>query len=121
MKIIKSEDKKWQEKQGYSKKVFLDETDLNNKGSQVQEVKIKSGEAAKEHYHKIQTEIFYFLTENGYWVINGKKMSFKKGEILVIEPMDKHEVVNNTSEDYIYLCFKIKYVEGDLYYREGHE
>jgi quercetin dioxygenase-like cupin family protein len=116
MKIVKPDDKEWQEKQEYSKKIFLDENDLSHKGALVQEIKIKPGETAKKHYHKKQREIFYFLTENGYWIINGKKMSFKKGEILVIEPMDRHEVINNTANDYLYLVFKVDYDPEDLYW-----
>lgn len=116
MKIVKSKDKQWLEKQGYSKKVILDEKDLKQKDSFVQEVKIKAGQTAKNHYHKIQTEVFYFLTENGYWIINGKKMSFKTGDVLVIEPFDKHEVVNDTSKDYLYLAVKYDYAPDDLYW-----
>jgi len=115
MKIIKSQNKEWLEKEGYSKRIFLDEKDLNHPGSLVQEIKIKPGETAKEHYHKKQTEIFYFLTENGYWIINEEEMSFKKGDVLVIEPLDKHTIINNTKEDYIYLAFKFNYDPNDSY------
>ncbi len=88
MKIIKAQDKEWIEKQGYSKRIFLDEKDLGQPGALVQEIKIKAGETAGEHYHKKQTEIFYFLTENGHWIINGERMIFKIGDVLVIEPED---------------------------------
>lgn len=118
MKIIKSEDKNWQEKEGYSKKIFLDETDLNCKGSLVQEIKIKAREKAENHFHKIQTEVFYFLTDNGYWIINNQKRTFKIGDILVIEPGDKHSTINETDQDYIYLAFKIKYDPTDLYWEK---
>lgn len=116
MKIIKSEDKNWLDKEGYSKKVFLDEKDLNYPGGLVQKIKIKPGEGAESHHHKEQTEIFYFLTENGYWIINGEKLSFKKGDVLVVEPHDKHTAINNTKEDYIYLAFKFNYSQDDLYW-----
>jgi len=117
MKIIKTTDKQWVDMQGsYSKKVLLNDEELKHKGVFVQEVKIKPGETAKEHYHKKQTEIFYFLSENGYWVINGEKVTFKIGEILVIEPFDKHEVTNNTAQDYTYLGFKLDYDSSDLYW-----
>jgi len=116
MKILKSEDKQWTEKEGYSKRIFLNEKDLNYPGGLVQEIKIKPGEGAKEHYHKKQTEIFYFLTGNGYWIINGEKMSFKRGDVLAIEPFDKHITLNDTDEDYIYLAFKFNYSSDDLYW-----
>ncbi len=116
MKIIRSEKKEWLQKEGNSKKIFIDEKDLNFPGALVQELRVKPGEKAGIHYHKEQTEIFYFLTENGYWIINGEKMTFKKGDVLVIEPFDKHTVHNNTKEDYIYVAFKLNYIEKDLYW-----
>lgn len=118
MKIIKPEDKNWQDKEGYSKKIFLDENDLKTSGALVQEIKIKAGETAENHYHKKQREIFYFLNKNGYWVINGERFEFQVGEILVIEPEDRHTVVNNTKEDYLYLAFKVDYSVDDLYWEK---
>jgi quercetin dioxygenase-like cupin family protein len=116
MKVIKTQDKEWLDKKGYSKKIFLDGKDLNKPGTLVQEIKIKSGETAKEHYHKKQTEIFYFLSKNGYWIINGERLDFEIGEVLVIEPRDKHIVVNDSKDDYIYLAFKFDYDTEDLYW-----
>lgn len=116
MKIVRSKDKEWLNKKGYSKKIFLDENDLGHKGALVQEVKIKAGERAKDHHHKKQTEIFYFLTKNGYWIINGEKKTFEIGDVLVIKPYDNHTVVNNSSEDYIYLAFKFNYETEDIYW-----
>jgi len=66
MKLIQSKSKKWEAKPGgYSKKIFLDEEDLNYPGALVQELKIKPGDICANHYHKKQTEIFYFTTVNG--------------------------------------------------------
>jgi len=36
MKIVKQNSKEWQQKKGYSKKIFLNEDDLNYKGGLVQ-------------------------------------------------------------------------------------
>ena len=116
MKLIKKDDKKWLDKEGYSKKIFLTEKDLNSPGNHVQLIKIKPHETAKNHYHKIQTEIFYFLNKNGFFIVNGKKFPVEEGDIIVIEPNDRHEVVNNTDNDFLYLAFKIKYNEDDFYW-----
>ena len=118
MKIIKPEDKYWQDKEGYSKKIFLDELDLKHLGALFQEIKIKAGNIAENHYHKVQTEVFYFLTDNGYWIINEKRLEFKVGDILVIEPEDRHATINKTNQDYIYLAFKIKYEPTDIYWEK---
>jgi len=116
MQVIKSSVKSWDEKKGYRKKIFLDENELNTKGARVQQIKIKPHEVAKNHYHKIQTEISYFLNNNGYYVVNGKKISVEPGDIIVIEPNDRHEVVNNTDNDFLYMVFKLDYSEDDFYW-----
>lgn len=112
IQIIKLSGLSWHKAQGYNKKILLDK--IGKKGIVIQQVKIKSGETAKTHYYKKQTEVFYFLNSNGYWNVNGKKTKVKKREILVIEPFDRHEVVNNTSNDYLYLAFKYNYDSEDI-------
>ena len=116
MKLILPEEKKWEEKIGYSKKVYLTEEDLTQPGSQIQMLKLKPGQVAKEHIHKVQTEIFFFTKINGYFIVNGEKINLKENSILIIEPLDKHEVVNNSKEDFTYLCVKKNYQEDDIYY-----
>ncbi len=116
MKLVKSDTKKWLEKTGYSKKVYLDENDLNTKGVFVQKNRIKSGETAKSHFHKKQTEIFYFLNNNGYFIVNDKRVDTQEDDILVIKPFDKHTVVNDTTKDFLYLAFKLNYEEDDLFW-----
>jgi len=116
MKFIKTHEKEWQDKQGYSKRIFLNEKDLKHLGSLVQEIKIKPHDEAKSHYHKKQTEIFYFLNTNGYFTVNGEKIVPEVGDILVVEPNDKHIVTNDTDEDFLYLAFKVNYDENDSYW-----
>lgn len=115
MKLIKSNSKEWLDRKGYSKKIYLDENDLQ-KGSLVQKIKIKTEETAESHFHKKQTEIFYFLNENGYFIVNGEKIEVKIDDVLVVEPFDKHIVVNETKEDFLYMAFKLNYSEDDLFW-----
>ena len=112
MKIKRLNETEWLDKTGYSKRIYLGEESLG-KGSLVQEIKVKPGETAKSHYHEKQTEVFYILNENGYFIINSEKLDLKIGDVLVVEPMDRHVTVNNTDKDFTYLCFKINFVEGD--------
>lgn len=116
MKFLQANDFEWKEKEGYSKKVFLDENDLNHPGFLVQTIKIKAHEKVASHFHKKQTEVFYFLNENGYFVVNNEKIIPKIGDIIVIEPNDKHTVVNNSNADFLYVAFKINYNEDDCYW-----
>ena len=74
------------------------------------------GEIAQSHYHKIQTEIFYFLNDCGYWIVNWKTIQPKVWDVLLIEPDDRHIVVNDSKQDYFYLAFKVDYVLDDSYW-----
>jgi len=116
MKIIKFNCKNWDDKKGYSKRVLLNDKELRKPGVFIQEVKIKPKDKSALHHHKKQTEIFYFLSSNGHWIINDKKVKPNVGDILVIEPGDIHSTINDTNEKYLYLCFKIDYDSNDLYW-----
>ena len=113
MQFIKAREKEWQEKQGYSKKVFLSSIELKHPGVLVQKIKIKAHDEAPSHYHKKQIEVFYFLNTNGFFIVNGEKIQPKRSDIIVIEPSDKHTVINNTDKDFLYLAFKLNYSEDD--------
>lgn len=112
MKIKRLNETEWLDKTGYSKRIYFGEESLG-KGSLVEEIAVKSGEVLKSHYHEKQTEVLYILNENGYFIINDEKLEVKTGDVLVLEPMDRHITVNNTDKDFTYLCFKINFVEGD--------
>lgn len=116
MRLIDTNKEKWLDKEGYSKKIFLNEKDLNHPGALVQMIKVKVGERAQPHHHKIQTEIFYFFDNRGFFIVNGEKIDLKASDILVIEPNDKHTAESNCDKDFIYLAFKTKYSEDDLYW-----
>lgn len=116
MKLIRSSEKQWQDKKGYSKKVILNSSDLDFPGALVQQIKIKPGETAASHHHKKQTEIFYFINSNGYFIVNEEKIALENGDTLVIEPNDKHTVVNGAKHDFLYMAFKLNYDEQDLFW-----
>jgi quercetin dioxygenase-like cupin family protein len=116
MKYIKAEEKSWEQKEGYSKQVLGKESEIAVPGTQIQILKIKPGEVAKAHHHEKQTEIFYFLNNNGHFVINGEKISPQEGDVIIMEPNDVHEVSNNTQEDFLYVGFKLNYQEGDSHW-----
>ncbi len=115
MKFVQWDTKPWDDKQGYSKKIYLDEKELNAPWNLVQQLKVSAWQRAEIHYHKVQTEIFYFFDDTGYWIVNWETIHPKSWDVLVIEPNDKHTVVNETDKDYIYICFKINYVSNDFY------
>lgn len=115
MKHIKSADVSWTEKKGYSKKVMLTPDMLRKPGLLVQSLRIKPQKSVGPHYHRKQTEIFYFLNVNGVFEINGKAVPLSSGDALVVEPNDVHATWNNSSEDFLYVAFKFDWVDGDYY------
>lgn len=115
MRFLRNADFPWTERPGYSKKIFLTERDLGQPGVLVQEIRIRPGEVAAPHFHKQQTEIFYFRTVNGTFMVNGKQIPLKPGGVLVVEPNDVHETKNDTSEDFLYIAFKLNAVENDYF------
>ena len=116
MKHIANESQTREENEWYSKQVLATEKEIGYKWMKVQTVKIPPGEVAEAHIHKIQTEVFYFLTDNWYRIVNDQRIQPKVGDVLIIEPNDVHTVGNDTEEDYVYLCFKTDYTDQSDFY-----
>jgi mannose-6-phosphate isomerase-like protein (cupin superfamily) len=115
MQHIKNANATWTRKSGYSKKVLATPEILKHTGLLVQELEISPGQVAKYHYHKRQTEIFYFLNTVGEFWVNGANVPLDVGDLLVVEPNDKHEVRNTSTEPYRYVAFKFNWVEDDYF------
>lgn len=47
--------------------------------------------------------------------MNGEKVSLNIGDLLIVEPNDKHEVHNFSAEPFRYVAFKFNWVEGDYF------
>lgn len=115
MKHIQGSTAEWTHKPGYSKKVLATPEVLKAPGLLVQELSIAPGQVAESHYHKQQVEIFYFLNTAGEFWVNGEKIPLAVGDVLIVEPNDKHEVRNTSSEPYRYVAFKYNWVENDYF------
>jgi len=115
MKHIIAADVQWTEKVGYSKKVLLTPEMLGKPGLLVQTLRIKPNEVCAPHYHKKQTEVFYFLNTNGEFTVNGKTIDLSDGDALVVEPNDVHATRNDSNEDFLYVAFKFDWESNDYY------
>ncbi len=78
----------------------------------VQEVAMKPHTEGTSHSHESQTEIFYSLGSNGYFLVGGKKILMSKGDILVIEPGEQHTVGNDSDAAYLFLAIKLDRIPG---------
>jgi quercetin dioxygenase-like cupin family protein len=115
MRHILATNTPWQHKPGYSKRIYATPTELGQPGLLVQELQIAPGQVAKNHYHKRQTEIFYFTNTVGQFDVNGKTIPLQVGDVLIIEPNDWHEVRNDSTENFRYVAFKFNFVENDYF------
>lgn len=115
MKHIKAADVAWTEKPGYSKKVLATPELLGKPGLLVQSLRIAPHDSVSLHFHKKQTEVFYFLNTNGSFSVNGKEIPLAVGDVLVVEPNDIHATKNDSDEDFLYVAFKFDWVDNDYF------
>ncbi|XOU94928.1 MAG: cupin domain-containing protein [Candidatus Kerfeldbacteria bacterium] len=113
MKIIRAEAKDWQEGADYFKKILLDATDLKAGNFLIQEIRMKSGVRAKIHHHDNQTELFYLINNNGYFIVNNENIRLEVGDILLVNVGEKHTVANESGEEFKFLAMKLSYDKDD--------
>ncbi|MFA5364843.1 MAG: cupin domain-containing protein [Candidatus Bathyarchaeia archaeon] len=116
MKYVKLNQKQWQNRQGYSKKILLTETDLKSKGNLVQVVKNDAHTEIKPHYHKQMTEIYHILKGNAVVFCGETRLKTQPGDTILCEPGEVHGVVNNTNEEFLFVVFKINANDQDMYW-----
>ena len=89
MRLQRSSTKPWVQGKGYRKRTVLDESELGISGSFLQEVSFRKGDVVPIHHHRVQTEVFYAVTD-AVFEINGEKVIMAPGDVLVCEPGDRH-------------------------------
>ena len=112
MKFVDENEKEWEDRRGYSKKILYDTKDLPGHTNKLQRMKLPKGTKVAKHYHKETTELFYGLKGSAIFNIGGKEFEFKAGDAVLCEEGEVHEVVN-VPEDFHFLTFKINKKEND--------
>jgi len=97
----------------YSKLVFAENINMYSDKSLVQMIIIEPKTDVASHYHEKTTEIFYFLSGVGTFIVDGKSIICEPGSILICEPGEKHPVKNDSDEPWKYLAFKTYQEGGD--------
>ncbi len=115
MKHVRTARIPWEVKTGYSKRVLLNGEELGRPGIRVQELSLEPGEVAASHFHRKQTEIFYFPEATGEFIVNGERVQLLPGDVLVIEPNDHHKVRCTGDEEFRYVVFKLDFAEDDSF------
>ncbi|MCD4740650.1 cupin domain-containing protein [archaeon] len=112
MKLVKENQKEWQDRKGYSKKILYSVQDIPKNTNQLQKMKIPKGNTIANHYHKNTSEIFYCIKGKAVFSIEGNDFEFTKGDAALCEAGEKHEV-KQVLEDLHFLTFKINQKEND--------
>ena len=106
----------WISGEGYEKKVLLEDDSTSPPGTILQQVRFRRGEKVPPHYHKRQTEAFYFL-EKGAISIEGVRHDMDPGDILVCEPGEVHETLE-VQEDFTIIVLKMDFEHDDTVWLE---
>ncbi len=101
--------------ENYKKEILLRDIDLISSTALSQIIIINPKTAVKNHYHKVSTEIFYFLTGAVVFNIDGNDTVCSPGDLLVCEANEMHEVRNDSDEEARYLAVKTQ-VDEDTFW-----
>ena len=71
------------------------------------------GERLGAHYHNEVEETFYFIQGSPKMVINDVEYQAMEGDAFRVEPMEKHDIVNDTDEVVKALFIKAPYLPED--------
>lgn len=108
----------WIDREDYRKQILASQEDVNSDENYLQIVEIKPGNHVKPHAHETTQEVFYILQAGGTLIINGDEREPEKGDVIICEPGDVHEVINRSSQTFRILVFKMFYEEDDTVWLE---
>lgn len=102
----------WIDRDSYRKQILADQATMTD-GVYMQVVEIKPGEHVDPHYHEQTQETFYILHSGGRLVIDDAELVPEDGDVIICEPGDVHEVVNETETPFRILVVKTDAVDDD--------
>jgi quercetin dioxygenase-like cupin family protein len=73
---------------GQARRGLLDES---NESCSVHRVTISAN--ARTHYHKVHTEVYYFLEGEGHLELDGKLHTVRPGMVILIPPGKRHRAI----------------------------
>lgn len=100
-------------KPDYSKKILFNPVDFVQPGYLLQVVTIPPKTKQRIHFHHKQTEVFYVLFGTAQLTINDAEYQTKPGDAFICSPGDKHNLWNQSDENYEILVFKINFQSND--------
>jgi mannose-6-phosphate isomerase-like protein (cupin superfamily) len=74
---------------------------------------LKSGKTMGAHGHKEVEETFYFIKGSPKILVNDVEYRVKEGDAFRLEPLEKHDIVNDTQEEVKLIFIKTPYLPED--------
>lgn len=74
---------------------------------------LKPGQTTGAHGHKEVEETFYFIKGSPKILVNDVEYRVKEGDAFRIEPLEKHDIVNDTREEVKLIFIKTPYLPED--------
>ncbi len=74
---------------------------------------LKPGKTTGAHGHKEVEETFYFIKGSPKMLVNDVEYRVKEGDAFRLEPLEKHDIVNDTREEVKLIFIKTPYLPED--------
>lgn len=103
----------WTQERGYAREILLPFEESRDGETQVQLTRIAPGERVPVHYHVRQTEYIFFLEGVCRYQFGRETVEVKAGDLLVIEPTERHMTENTSSMSALFLTVKVDDTAGD--------
>ncbi len=100
-------------KPGVLKKVLFAQADLFP--GQVQMVNwslLPDGESFRPHFHEDMLEVFLLLNGEVEMVVDGSRFAIRRGDAILIEPREIHQMFNRCGQDVEYVVFGVSQETG---------
>lgn len=66
----------------------------------------------EHHYHNEMNDIYLIASGTSTAIVNGREVKLKKGDVLVVEPLEKH-TFKESSDDYFHFVINMPFVKED--------
>jgi mannose-6-phosphate isomerase-like protein (cupin superfamily) len=86
---------------------------INNENISIKVEKMPPGTCEVEHYHKHATQYFFVLDGILEMHVNNDKIKLNKYEGIIIKPMYKHQVINNSNSQTQFLVISSPTADED--------
>lgn len=106
MKHIKLSESIFEPRTTYERSVLLTNDDFGV-NTKVQLMRIPAGGGIKLHHHNVRTECIRIVSGDGSIKVNGETVASSEDDVILIEPGDVHEFINNSqAEPFTFLVIR---------------